>query len=56
MNAPAFAAPTPGIRAVMSIDAAPFALIFGGGTALARARKIVRRMSEDARSSQFVNS
>lgn len=35
------------IRAVMSIDAAPFALIFGGGTALARAHKLVRRMSED---------
>jgi hypothetical protein len=35
------------IRAVMSIDAAPFSLIFGGGTALARAHKLVRRMSED---------
>ncbi len=35
------------IRAVMSIEAAPFALIFGGGTALARAHKLVRRMSED---------
>jgi hypothetical protein len=35
------------IRAVMSIDAAPFTLIFGGGTALARAHKLVRRMSED---------
>jgi Nucleotidyl transferase AbiEii toxin, Type IV TA system len=35
------------IRAVTSIDAAPFTLVFGGGTALARAHKIVRRMSED---------
>ncbi len=35
------------IRAVMSVDAAPFTLIFGGGTALARAHKLVRRMSED---------
>jgi hypothetical protein len=35
------------IRAVMSIDAAPFTLIFGGGTALARAHRLVRRMSED---------
>ena len=36
------------IRAVASIDATPFTLVFGGGTALARAHKIVRRMSEDA--------
>lgn len=35
------------IRAVAMVDAAPFTLIFGGGTALARAHKIVRRMSED---------
>jgi predicted nucleotidyltransferase component of viral defense system len=35
------------IRAVTSIDATPFTLVFGGGTALARAHKIVRRMSED---------
>jgi len=35
------------IRAVMSVDAAPFMLVFGGGTALARAHKLVRRMSED---------
>lgn len=35
------------IRAVTSIDAGPFTLVFGGGTALARAHKIVRRMSED---------
>jgi hypothetical protein len=35
------------IRATLSVDAAPFTLIFGGGTALARAHKLVRRMSED---------
>lgn len=35
------------IRAVMSVDATPFTLIFGGGTALARAHRLVRRMSED---------
>ena len=35
------------IRALAALDAAPFALIFGGGTALARAHKLVQRMSED---------
>jgi hypothetical protein len=35
------------IRAVAAVDAAPFKLIFAGGTALARAHKIIRRMSED---------
>lgn len=35
------------IAALAAIDAAPFTLVFGGGTALARAHKIVRRMSED---------
>jgi Nucleotidyl transferase AbiEii toxin, Type IV TA system len=35
------------IRALAAIDAAPFDLVFGGGTALARAHRIVRRMSED---------
>ena len=35
------------IRALAAIDAAPFSLIFGGGTALARAHRIIRRMSED---------
>ena len=35
------------IAAVAAIDAAPFTLVFGGGTALARAHKLVRRMSED---------
>ena len=33
--------------ALATIDAAPFDLVFGGGTALARAHHIVRRMSED---------
>ncbi len=35
------------IAAIAAIDAAPFMLVFGGGTALARAHKLVRRMSED---------
>ncbi len=35
------------IRAIARIEAAPFALVFGGGTALARAHKCIRRMSED---------
>ncbi|WP_158920958.1 nucleotidyl transferase AbiEii/AbiGii toxin family protein [Acidisphaera sp. S103] len=35
------------IRILAAIDAAPFDLVFGGGTALARAHRIVRRMSED---------
>lgn len=35
------------IKAVASVDASPFTLVFGGGTALARAHKLVKRMSED---------
>lgn len=35
------------IAALASIDATPFRLVFGGGTALARAHTLVRRMSED---------
>jgi predicted nucleotidyltransferase component of viral defense system len=35
------------IRALAEFDAAPFDLVFGGGTALARAHRIIRRMSED---------
>ncbi|MDB5404248.1 MAG: hypothetical protein JWQ55_6266 [Rhodopila sp.] len=35
------------IAAITALDAAPFALVFGGGTALARAHKLVQRMSED---------
>jgi hypothetical protein len=33
--------------AIASIDAEPFKFVFAGGTSLARAHKIVRRMSED---------
>jgi hypothetical protein len=35
------------IAALAAIAASPFQLVFGGGTALARAHKIVQRMSED---------
>jgi hypothetical protein len=35
------------ISVLATVDAAPFTLIFGGGTALARAHRLVRRMSED---------
>ena len=35
------------IAAVAAIDASPFSVVFGGGTALARAHKFIRRMSED---------
>ena len=35
------------IRTLAALDAAPFTLVFGGGTALARAHKLIRRMSED---------
>ena len=35
------------IAALAAMDAAPFRLVFGGGTALARAHRIIRRMSED---------
>jgi len=35
------------IAALAAFDAAPFSLVFGGGTALARAHRLVRRMSED---------
>jgi hypothetical protein len=35
------------IGALATIDAAPFTLVFGGGTALARAHRLIRRMSED---------
>jgi Nucleotidyl transferase AbiEii toxin, Type IV TA system len=38
------------VRAIVALtaaDAAPFDLVFGGGTALARAHRVVRRMSED---------
>ncbi len=35
------------IAALATIDATPFRLVFGGGTALARAHRLIRRMSED---------
>jgi predicted nucleotidyltransferase component of viral defense system len=35
------------IRALAALDAAPLRLVFGGGTALVRAHKLIRRMSED---------
>lgn len=35
------------IAAVAAVEAAPFKLVFGGGTALARAHRLIRRMSED---------
>jgi predicted nucleotidyltransferase component of viral defense system len=38
---------TRALAAITAIDCAPFALVFAGGTALARAHKIIRRMSED---------
>ena len=35
------------IRTLAALDVAPFRLVFAGGTALARAHKLIRRMSED---------
>jgi predicted nucleotidyltransferase component of viral defense system len=35
------------LAAINSADTAPFRLVFGGGTALSRAHRLVRRMSED---------
>jgi len=35
------------IATLAALDVSPFTLVFAGGTALARAHKIVRRMSED---------
>ena len=35
------------IKVIAALFAAPFALVFGGGTALARAHRLVQRMSED---------
>jgi len=35
------------LRVISAIDAAPFQLIFAGGTCLARAHRLVARMSED---------
>ncbi|WP_184335218.1 nucleotidyl transferase AbiEii/AbiGii toxin family protein [Povalibacter uvarum] len=35
------------MRAIAATDAAPFQLVFSGGTCLARAHKLISRMSED---------
>ena len=35
------------IRALVALDVAPFTLVFGRGTALARAHRLIHRMSED---------
>src|SRR6202040_2131223 len=35
------------LTAIAAIDTAPLRLVFGGGTALSRAHRLVRRMSED---------
>lgn len=35
------------LKAITAIDAGPFRLVFAGGTCLARAHRLVRRMSED---------
>ena len=35
------------LAAIVAVDASPFRLVFGGGTALSRAHRLIRRMSED---------
>ena len=35
------------LAAIAAIETAPLRLVFGGGTALSRAHRLVRRMSED---------
>ena len=35
------------LAAIVAADVAPLRLVFGGGTALSRANKLVQRMSED---------
>lgn len=35
------------MRVLLTLDTAPFQLVFGGGTCLARAHRLVQRMSED---------
>lgn len=35
------------LAAIVSVDASPFRMVFGGGTALARAFGLIKRMSED---------
>lgn len=36
------------LAAIAAADIAPYRLIFGGGTALSRAHRLIRRMSEDS--------
>ena len=35
------------LAAIIAVDAAPFRFVFSGGTALSRAHRLIRRMSED---------
>lgn len=35
------------LAAIAAVNTAPLGLVFGGGTALARAHRLIRRMSED---------
>jgi len=35
------------LRALSGVDLAPLAIVFGGGTSLSRAHRLIRRMSED---------
>ncbi len=35
------------LAAITAIDASPFQFVFGGGTALGRAHRLIHRMSED---------
>ena len=35
------------LAAIAAVHTAPLGLVFGGGTALARAHRLIRRMSED---------
>ncbi|MGA7951712.1 MAG: nucleotidyl transferase AbiEii/AbiGii toxin family protein, partial [Thiobacillaceae bacterium] len=35
------------LAAIAAIETAPLGLVFGGGTALSRAYRLIRRMSED---------
>src|SRR5450631_3028349 len=37
------------LAAIVAVDAAPFRLVFGGGTALSRAHRLIRRMTADAK-------
>jgi hypothetical protein len=38
---------TRALAAIASIDTEPFGLVFGGGTSLCRAHRLIRRLSED---------